>query len=43
VVIPSGLTNYPEVRSNAFCKKLQTASGAKVDVITGFSLKVTGN
>ncbi len=43
VLIPSGLTNYPEVRSNAFCKKIQTSAGAKVDVITGFTLKLEGN
>lgn len=43
VVLPTGLTNYPVVNSQAICRKLVQPAGTTVRVTTGFKLTVAGN
>jgi len=42
VTLPSGLTNYPVVSSQAICRKLTQPAGTTVRVTTGFKLTVAG-
>jgi hypothetical protein len=43
VNIGSGKANYPEVNSQATCKKITTAQGATIKVNTGYTLNVVGH
>lgn len=43
VVLPTGLTNYPVVNSQAICRKLVQPAGTTVRVTTGYKLTIVGN
>ncbi|MFK8038027.1 MAG: T9SS type A sorting domain-containing protein [Crocinitomicaceae bacterium] len=42
-IIPSGLSNYPTINNNEYCKDLLIESGANVDLISNDTIFVNGN
>ena len=40
VVIPSGLTNYPEIKESAVCNEIELKSGAKLTILDSGQLKI---
>ena len=42
VTIDGGLTNYPLIKSDAVCKSLKQAPGARIRIKSGFSLNIVG-
>ncbi|UAY51504.1 putative type IX secretion system sortase PorU2 [Ferruginibacter albus] len=43
VVIKTGLTNYPVVKSNSVCRSISASPGSTITINVGFNLDVKGN